>query len=235
LPFQAKLKRKSRSAPINVAIGKPVEAIIFDWDGVLLDNLNTAVAVYNDVLAAYGLEHIDAPTLRGLDNANWYHFYRKIGLAEEYWESADRLWTEKYTPLPKAIFKDVKRSLRSLRAIGLRVGLASNGWRSRVLKELSDHGLEDFFDSCIFGDEVPRMKPAPDGLHMILNRLGAKPSASCYVGDTVEDVVAARAAGVVSIALSRGFSSSERLATAKPDFIFPDLETMMMTVFDQRI
>lgn len=212
-----------------------VEAVVFDWDGVLLDNLNTAVAVYNEVLAHYGLKRIDAATLRSLDNANWYHFYEKIGLAEEYWESADRLWTEKYTPLPKAIFKDVKRSLRRLRAIGLRVGLASNGWRSRVLKEILDHGLDDSFDCYVFGDEVPRMKPAPDSLHMILNRLGTKPSGTFYMGDTLEDIVAAKAAGVMSIALSRGFSSPERLATAKPDFIFPDLERMMMTIFGQKI
>jgi len=209
--------------------------VVFDWDGVLLDNLNTAVDVYNELLATYGLGRIDSSTLRSMDNANWYEFYRSVGLAERHWESADRLWLAKYTPLPKAIFKDVKPSLRTLRAAGLKVGLASNGWRSRVMKEVSENGLDGFFDGYVFGDEVPRMKPAPDSLYVILDRLGAKPSKTIYVGDTCEDVAAAKAAGVISIALTRGFSNSERLSTAQPDFIFGDLQEMMTKVFGQVI
>jgi len=222
-----------RCIELNIGgrLGKRLEAAIFDWDGVILDNLAAAVESYNHILETYGLDKVDTEQLRNMDNANWYHFYREKGLPKEYWDEADRLWVQKYSGLAKNLFPDVKTILERLKKTGIKLGLASNGTRKRVSREISNYGIDGFFDGYAFGDEVAMRKPAPDAINLVLDSLGVRADLTIYTGDTCEDILAARAAGVIPVALSRGFSSKDRLLTRRPDFIFQDLLSMVDELF----
>ena len=61
-----------------------------------------------------------------------------------------------------------------------------------------------FFEVIVGGDEVPRQKPAPDGLLLALERLGGRPEDAAYVGDSPFDMQAARSAGLYAVGVEWG-------------------------------
>jgi pyrophosphatase PpaX len=77
--------------------------------------------------------------------------------------------------------------------------------------------LERYFDAVVGADETERHKPHPDPILLALERLGAEPSESAYVGDSPFDVQAARSAGVAAVAVTWGrIHDEERLAREQP-------------------
>jgi phosphoglycolate phosphatase/AHBA synthesis associated protein len=64
--------------------------------------------------------------------------------------------------------------------------------------------LGHFFDVVVGGDEYERQKPAPDGLLVALDRLGAPAADAAYVGDSPYDMSAARAGGLFAVGVTWG-------------------------------
>jgi pyrophosphatase PpaX len=88
--------------------------------------------------------------------------------------------------------------------------------------------LERYFDAVVGSDETERHKPHPDPILLALERLGAAPGESAYVGDSPFDVQAARAAGVAAIAVTWGrIHDEERLAREQPDALVHTAEELL--------
>jgi pyrophosphatase PpaX len=80
--------------------------------------------------------------------------------------------------------------------------------------------LGRYFRTVVTGDDTERHKPEPDPLLLALDRLGAEPDTAVYVGDSPFDIRAAKAAGMVAIAVSwGGIHSADRLAAESPDLM----------------
>jgi phosphoglycolate phosphatase-like HAD superfamily hydrolase len=73
-------------------------------------------------------------------------------------------------------------------------------------------------DTVVCFEDAPP-KPAPDGLLLALDRLGADPREAVFVGDTVVDIIAARAAGVRAAGVGWGYSEPEALAEAGAEVV----------------
>ena len=99
--------------------------------------------------------------------------------------------------------------LRSVKDMGLRMGMVSNtGMTPGVSfrRFLSDHGMVDFFEVLTFSDEVGICKPSCEIFNMTLRALGALPSQAIHVGDQIfNDIAAAKACGLATIWIE-GFS-----------------------------
>ena len=105
--------------------------------------------------------------------------------------------------LPKCIQPGLLPFLQACRARGLRLGAISDYPADAKLLAL---GIADFFDVslCAQAPEIDVFKPDPRGLRVALERLGAKPLNSLYVGDRMDvDAAAADAAGVSCAILTR--------------------------------
>lgn len=193
------------------------DVVIFDWDGTLWDSWQThqdalrhiadklgcvnprpeAVASclglpLDEILGAL-FESNPAPLL------DWY-----LGHYERRWRATSRL------------FPGVVQMLHGLRGKGYQLALFSNKTRSAATQELAAAGLSGSFVVKTFGDEVTRAKPAPDGVHHVLQSLQAEPSRSLYVGDTATDMHCAADAGVGFAAALWGSRDPEALASAAP-------------------
>jgi putative hydrolase of the HAD superfamily len=98
------------------------------------------------------------------------------------------------------LFSDADWTLASLRGAGLKLGLITNGsvhMQSRKLKSLA---LAPMFDTILISDAEGVSKPDPQIFHRALERLGAKPGHSVFVGDNPDvDVAGARAAGMRAV------------------------------------
>lgn len=208
-----------------------IRAVLFDWDGVLLNSLEANIRVYNKILLTIGLRKLDRGKFLKLQSPNWYLFYERLGIPRKMWKTVDKQWLRLYASERPRLHSDVKTVLGKLRKIGLKMGLVTNGKRSRVEKELDAFGLRSFLDSVVFTKGTQEFKPSPLMLIRALKELRTAASRSIYVGDSPEDILAAKAAGMKTVAISRGLSDEVRLRNEAPDYVFASLHEMMQSLF----
>jgi len=203
-----------------------VAAVLFDWDGVLLDSLGAAFNVYNKIFAKVGTKMLTKDEYLELQSPNWYEFYLKVGLPTSLWERVDHEWLQLYEEESPDLHPDALKCLAALKEAGLKLALVSNGSKSRVQKELSKFDLARFFEVVVFGERKEELKPSPLMIRKALSVLGVEPGDAMYVGDSPADIQAARNANVLSVAIARGPVQVERLGGEEPDCIFAGLEEM---------
>jgi pyrophosphatase PpaX len=201
-------------------------AVMFDWDGVLIDSLDASFRVYNRIFAKFGIRELTKDEFLRYQSPNWDDFYLRIGLPKKFWKEADDDWPKLYEREKPTLHHDARRCLTTLKDNGLGVALVSNGSRDRINKELDRFRLRRFFDSLEFGVKKAELKPSPRMLERTLARLDLKPSNALYVGDSPADIQAAKNAKVPSVALARGPIQAERLGAEKPDYMFSDLDAV---------
>jgi pyrophosphatase PpaX len=126
-------------------------------------------------------------------------------------------------------FWEVVEVLPRLRADGRRLGIvtAKRGATVRLAFERLP-GLESNFDVVVSADDTERHKPDPEPILVALERLGARPTAAAYVGDSPYDVRAAKAAGVFSVAVAwGGIHADDVLRREEPDAFVEHAEELL--------
>ncbi|MDP4181673.1 MAG: HAD family hydrolase, partial [Bacillota bacterium] len=103
---------------------------------------------------------------------------------------------------------------------GIKLGLFTG--RSRRVTEiiLQKLGFSYLFDVLITGDETKKPKPDPDGILKALKQIDAKNNSSFYVGDFDVDILASKAAGVISVLALWASSKDEKFKEHCPDYSF---------------
>jgi HAD superfamily hydrolase (TIGR01549 family) len=129
-----------------------------------------------------------------------------------------------YAELARSEFKLFPQTENVLTALSgrYRLGVLSNTFRDLFEKLFPAH-LAGLFQASLFFDEVSDPKPSPAPMRAIMAALRVEARECGYVGDAVEDVQMARAAGVRSFALTTGSCPSEELCDAGADWVGPDL------------
>jgi pyrophosphatase PpaX len=200
---------------------KPLRTVLFDLDGTLIDSVRLILDSYHHTLAAHGLPpRSDEEWLRGVGTplavqfADWGHdpatlealiaTYREYNLANH-----DRMVT---------VYPGVVAAVEAIRAAGVQTGLVTSKNRNGAMRGLAVARLERMMDVLVCADEVTNPKPHPEPVEKALALLGADPSTTVYVGDSIHDMVSGRAAGVRTAAALWGPFSREHLAGARPDY-----------------
>jgi pyrophosphatase PpaX len=124
-------------------------------------------------------------------------------------------------------FPNVGPSLARLRDAGLELAVVTSKRRFSVEMALDSFpDLREVFDVFVTMEDTTEHKPLPAPLLKGLELLGdVSPERAAYVGDAPFDVAAARAAGVMSVAVSWGAFAAEALRAAGPDHLFEDLDS----------
>ena len=198
---------------------EPLEAVLFDMDGVLVDSFEAWVQVVEACRARRGLPPLGIETIReswgqGIqaDCETFFVGSEPAALAREYNAEFPR-HLGRIRQMDGAL-----DAVRIVRAAGLRTAVVTNTPAELARRILNTAGFDGLFDAFAGGDEVPRGKPDPALLRLAAQRLGTAPSRTVLVGDTPIDIGAARAAGVKSIGyrLDGGDTRIERLAELPP-------------------
>jgi HAD superfamily hydrolase (TIGR01509 family) len=201
-------------------------AVLFDWDGTLVDSAAKSYRCYVRVFGAYGISY-DHALFEKTYSPDWYRTYEEIGLPREAWAEADARWLECYETEPSTLLPGARRTLERLAARGIVQGLVSSGDPSRVRREIVTLGVAAFFDAVVCGGETERRKPDPQPLLVALERLGVPPTEAAYVGDSPEDVRMARSAGVFAVGIPGGFPNRLALEASQPHLFSDDLESAL--------
>ena len=198
-----------------------VTAILFDWDGTLLDSYDAGFRASMAVFRHFG---ISADRQRFLDtyNPNWYETYRSVGLPEADWDTADRIWLEVYHQNPSPLYAFARATLEILAQNGYALGLVTSGNRRRVTEEVERHGLNGLFFAMVCFEDTAEKKPHPAPLLTALKNMGRTAAESAYVGDRPEDILMGRRTGSYTIGVESAYVTREALLAVSPDVIFPN-------------
>lgn len=197
-------------------------AVLFDWDGTLVDSAEASYRCYLRVFQALGIP-FDRERFAATYSPNWHHTYLALGLARERWGEADALWREAYATQASSLVAGAFEALQRLHAGGLLQAVVTSGERDRVSRELRSLGVASFFAVTVFGEDAHRRKPDPEALLLGLERLGIAAERAAYVGDSPQDMEMARAAGVYAVGIPGGFPNRAALAASAPDLLATDL------------
>lgn len=130
-------------------------------------------------------------------------------------------------------FPGIDQMLELLRARGLRMGIVSSKMRAGVEKGLHLFSLGGYFEDIIAAEDVSRHKPDPEPICLAMERLGVTTAKTLYLGDSVHDIHAGRAALVKTAAAAWGPFPRQALAESGPDFILDSPEDLERIIDNQ--
>jgi HAD superfamily hydrolase (TIGR01549 family) len=205
---------------------KALRAVLFDWDGTLVNSAEKTYHCYVHVFGGFGIA-FDRELFERTYSPDWRQTYAAVGLPREQWPLADERWIACYQGTSSALIPGTQEALARIRARHLRQGIVSSGDGRRVRLELETLGVAGFFEAVVCGGDTARRKPDPEPLVLALDRLGLDPAEAAYVGDSPEDVQMARAASVYTVGIPGGFPNRPALAASAPDLLAPSLEAAL--------
>ena len=203
---------------------KPLRAVLFDWDGTLLDSFRADTNAYLQMFRALGVSW-DPNRLAQHYSPDWHNVYRAAKLPQESWAEADRLWRRFYRAERPLLQTGARRVVQAL-AARYRLGLVSSGSSWRVRSQIRALGLQPFFAVSIFGDHVPHRKPHPLQLQLAIRQLGQEPASCVYIGDAPEDVKMARRAGVAVVGILEHSPVPARLRDSRPNALIKTISAL---------
>jgi pyrophosphatase PpaX len=207
-------------------------AVLFDWDGTLIDSAGATYHCYRQLFEFFGLP-FDRRRFRETYSPDWYQTYRMVGLPDADWREADARWLEAYGRQRKEPVEGAAQVLEQLSAGGIVQALVTSGDRGRVTRELQEVGFARYFSVLVCAGDATRPKPAPDPLIAALAELGVSANDAAFVGDSPEDILMARAAGVFVVAVPGGFPNRHLLAAARPDHLVESLSAALDVLLDR--
>ena len=189
----------------------PFQIVGFDLDGTFLDTSGDLTNALNHALADIGraplavaqvrpmvgggARHMVAQALAATGGCSDKELTRLTGVLIAHYEANIAIETR---PFPGAV-----AALDALDGMGVRTAIVTNKHEQLARAVLGEVGLLDRFGCVIGGDTLAKGKPDPLPIQEMIRRCGGGRAA--FVGDSIYDTAAARAAGVPSVACSFGF------------------------------
>jgi HAD superfamily hydrolase (TIGR01509 family) len=192
---------------------RPLDLVIFDCDGVLVDSERLAVRTEVAILSDLGWPLTEADIVErfvGRSAAHMHqeverHLGRRIDWDVEFEARYREVFERELVPVPGIV--------EALDAITSPVCVASSGSHAKMQLTLGITGLLDRFDGRIFSaDQVSRGKPAPDIFLFAAQRMGASPGRCAVIEDSVPGVTAGLAAGMATFAFAGCVTSATALS-----------------------
>lgn len=193
-----------------------ITALIFDWDGTLVDSAHLGLVAFEKTFAELGVPFAH-DIYEAKYSPNWYSTYEALGLPKEQWQIADDLWLGHYGEQSAELIEGAGETLLLLHRRGYQLGVVSSGSRSRVCREIEQSVLANSFEVIICNEDIVNKKPHPEGLELAMQTLNVGAAQCAYVGDAPEDIEMGRRGNVVTIGIRSAYPSSVRLLSTKPD------------------
>ncbi len=206
----------------------PVDLVIFDCDGVLVDSERIAVRTHVALGAEYGWPMTEGEVIEEFVGRSTMSIAEKIRakLGPETAEAWDEEFRLRHQVAVDLELEAVDGIVEALDTIGVPHCVASSGSHEKMRHTLGRTGLYGRFEGRIFSaTEVARGKPAPDLFLHAAARMGVGPGGCAVVEDSRPGVRAARAAGMRAFGYAGGVTPAEWLEG--PDtVVFTDMRAL---------
>ncbi len=214
--------------------GAPVDAVLVDLDGTMVDTMGDFVVALGMMLDEFSLPWVGRRAIERLVGKGGEHLTRRV------LEEAVRLFDEQAdgasarprvrdsvdAMFPAAlqayrkhyhdvngqhatVYPGVAIGLAQLKARGLALACVTNKPTTLAQPLLRDKGLDHYFSGIFGGDRFKQLKPDPTPLLVTCEALGSEPGRTLMIGDSSNDAEAARAAGCPVVLVTYGYNHGE--------------------------
>ena len=217
--------------------GELPRLVMFDLDGTLIDSVPDLAEAVDRMLVERGRPRAGVDKVRdwvgngarvlvrralagGLDHA-------AVGDAET--EEALARFLDIYADCHHltALYPGVHELLEALSTAAVELAVVTNKPERFVAPLLEQVGLGGYFRWIIGGDTLPQQKPDPAALLQVMRLAGVDAVQALFVGDSRNDVLAARAAGVPCVAVSYGYNHGRPIAEEQPSLLVDSLAELL--------
>ena len=215
-----------------------IRAIVFDFDGLILD---TEEPIYRSWLEVYEAHGQELPFERWIQivGSSTVGFHPQHHLEERLGRSLPkevldrRIGRRTEMVLANKLLPGVVEHLDAARASGLKVGVASSSTRDWVMGHLVRLGILDRFDCLRCRDDVANVKPEPDLYLAVLECLGVAASEAIAIEDSPNGVLAAKRAGMRCVAIPNSITA--RLDLGQADVVLGSLAEVTLAELMRRV
>lgn len=201
-----------------------VVAFLWDIDGTLIDTTTLILAALDHVYRAFLGRSLPPDDIRAIIGTPLSEQIRVFGDPEAL--GADPVameqefirYYEAHRNLERVI-PEVVEALRAGKRAGKLTGLVTSKNREELANTLPRLRIAEYVDTIVSADDVSRPKPDPEGVLLALKRLAIRPHQALFIGDTVHDMRAGRAAGVARCAVTWGAGPRALLLAEEPELI----------------
>jgi HAD superfamily hydrolase (TIGR01509 family) len=197
----------------------PLRLLIFDLDGTLVDSSDGVVDAVNYSLEQVGATPQSAPAIKRFIGdpleVMYPHFTNAAFdvLHDHFQERARHSVSQQSVPLV-----GVDACLRQLRAKGFAMAVASTKIHAHIDSILRKHDWYSLFDLIVGSDQVTRVKPDPEIFQKVLEEMKCSADESLVIGDTHNDVIAAKSIPMQVVAVDSDFGCPNLLLESAPDY-----------------
>ena len=194
----------------------PVEALIFDLDGTLVDTAPDLIQATNHVLQSIGRRPVSYQEFRGFVGHGAMNLIERGTLATgtavdpATLKRLHRDFLDYYgenISVHSKIFDGILGLLDEAAARGLKMGVCTNKVEGLSHKLLDELGLAKWFEAVVGGDTLPIMKPDPAPYREVAKRLGVDATRTIMFGDSETDIRTAHNTGVPVVAVTFGYTA----------------------------
>ncbi|MFZ5538330.1 MAG: phosphoglycolate phosphatase [Pseudomonadota bacterium] len=217
----------------------PLRGVLIDLDGTLMDTAPDLAAAANAMRAEFGLPALPVDRIAAFVGKGAEVLVHRAltgdlgGRADDAtFERARAAFYRHYHAVNgthAVVFERVPQALELLRSKGLKIACVTNKPREFTVPLLERLGLAAAFDAIVAGDDVREKKPHPAIVLAGCARLRLAPVQALMIGDSVNDALAARAAGMRVVLVETGYNEGEPVATLAGT---PGVDAIFPTLFD---
>jgi HAD superfamily hydrolase (TIGR01509 family) len=213
-----------------------IEGVVFDLDGILIDSEHVWDEVRQQLAEERGGRWNENASrdMMGMSSIEWSRYMRDVvGLAE----APEEISAE----VVRRLEDRYRRELPLITGAGVAVerlaerwplALASSSNRELIDLVLESSGLGRFFEASVSSEEVARGKPAPDVFLEAARRLGVEPARCAAIEDSENGILAAKAAGMRTIAIPNARYPPHEDALAAADGVLATIEDLTPAVVE---
>lgn len=208
-----------------------IKAVLFDFDGTLVHSIDLLVDIFAECLQEQTIDSVGISQIRRLIGEPIDQIFDKL---TEHLSPAERNQLD-YAALEKSFrekedvrnsaanihaIEDTRATLEFLKEQKIKLAVVSTKTVIRVTKLTDELELTHFFDLVVGRDLIERPKPDPEPVLYACEKLNVKPAETLFVGDSLLDLHAAKAAKVTFIGVLTGVCDRACLEKHKADYIF---------------
>jgi phosphoglycolate phosphatase len=224
-----------------VIIPNPPRAVIFDLDGTLIDTACEIDAALARTFSELGVPRLAAPEVEALIGRGVRSLVEralaKQGAPALDLDGAVERFEAHYAALvgtEAELFPGVREGLEMLHRDGLKLAVVTNKPRFFTLKLLQKTGVDAIFAAVVAGDDGIRRKPAGDMLVAACGTMGTQPGETLMIGDSDNDVIAARAAGCPVWCVPYGYNEGRGAEMLACDQLVDTVEEAARSILGRR-
>lgn len=204
-----------------------LKGILFDMDGVLVNNLEIHRLAFAEFFRRYGVERSfdELNRVFGMGNDDIMgelmprDVVERVGIRELGYEK-EAIYREIYAPIIEPQ-RGLCRLLEECEREGLRCAVGSSGYKANVDFVLDKCDIRNYFTAIVAGDQVTRCKPDPEIYLTAAAKLGLEPCECIVFEDAEAGIESAKRAGMKVVALATTFDRAF-LKTTDADLIIDD-------------